>query len=112
MMLIREEKLKLIDTRSFAAEDITAVWEWLDSFDSQPMRPRIGVTLERGNITFRLEEQSFRDLSYTVAKCSDGRELLSRAAVCALTPFCSPNFLQLMLRAPQRERQSPPGVQR
>ena len=76
-MPIREEKLRLIDdTRSFAPEDITAVWEWLDSFDAQPMRPRGGATLERGHLTFRLENQYFRDRTYSVAKCSDGRELI------------------------------------
>ena len=80
-MPIREEKLRLIDdTRSFAPQDITAVWEWLDSFDAQPLRPRNGATLVRGALTFRLEEQCFRDQTYSVAKCSDGRELIGSLA--------------------------------
>ena len=86
-MPIREEKLRLIDdTRSFAPQDITAVWEWLDSFDVQPLRPRTGATLVRGALTFRLEEQSFRDHTYSVAKCSDGRELIGSITGVAARP--------------------------
>jgi len=76
-MPIRQEKSKLFDdTRSFAPEVLTAVWEWIDSFDYQPLRPRDAATLEKGDLTFHLAEYAFRDKIYSVAKCSDGRELI------------------------------------
>ena len=43
-MAIREENFKLADdSRSITAEVLSDVWEWLDSYDMQPLRSRDGA---------------------------------------------------------------------
>ena len=76
-MPIRPEKARLVDdSRSFNSEDLTQVWEWIDSFDAQPFRPRDNEQLHLAKLTFRLTTYTFGQRIYSVAKCSDGRELL------------------------------------
>lgn len=76
-MAIREENFRLVDdTRSFTPEQLTDVWEWLDSYDMQPLRSREGARLDRSPLTFTQSQYAFRGEIYSVAKCSDGRALL------------------------------------
>ncbi len=68
---------KLIDdSRSFKSEELTQIWEWLDSLDSQPLSARDGARLQRPPLTFHHDKYVFRERIFSVAKCSDGRELL------------------------------------
>ena len=76
-MAIREEKFKLADdSRSFTAEQLSEVWEWLDSYDMQPLRSREGALLELPSLTFTLDNYTFQGTIYSLARCSDGREVL------------------------------------
>jgi hypothetical protein len=76
-MAIREEMFKLIDdTKTFTPEQLTSLWEWLDSYDSQPLRKREGATLDLIALSAKLDTFVHRDRVYSVAKCNDGRELL------------------------------------
>jgi hypothetical protein len=76
-MPIRTDNLKLIDdTRTFTAEQLTDVWEWLDSFDRQPLRRREGAKLEKAPLAFTQDQYAFRGTIYSIAKCSDGRAIL------------------------------------
>src|SRR6266571_5016202 len=74
-MPIRQQKTGLVDdTRTFTAEQITDVWAWLDSLDMEPLSEE--ARLVRMPLTFRQDRYVFRGRIYSVAKCSDGRELL------------------------------------
>ena len=64
------------DSRTFSAEELTEVWAWLDSFDLQPLRPRDGHHLVKPPFTFFHATFVLGDRTYSVAKCSDGREVL------------------------------------
>jgi len=76
-MPIHREGLKLVDdSRSFESEELTEIWAWLDSLDSQPLSAREGARLQRPPLTFRHDKYVFRERIFSVAKCSDGRELL------------------------------------
>ena len=76
-MPIRTERSRLVDdSRTFSAEELTDVWAWLDSFDAQPLRPRDGEQLARPPLTFCQATYAFGEKTYSIAKCSDGRELL------------------------------------
>ena len=76
-MPIREEKSRLVDdSRTFSAEDLTEVWAWLDSFDAQPLRRRDGEKLVRSTLTFSQAKYVHREKTYSIARCSDGREVL------------------------------------
>jgi hypothetical protein len=76
-MPIREEDQKLLDdARTFSSEELTEIWEWLDSFDIQPLGSRQETRLERTPLTFRQDKRAFSGKLYSVARCSDGRELL------------------------------------
>jgi hypothetical protein len=75
-MPIREEKFRLIDdSRSFTAEQLSAVWEWLDSYDMQPLRSRDDARLERP-LKFTQAQYTFQGTIYSVARCDDGREVI------------------------------------
>ena len=76
-MPIRADRARLIDdSRTFSAEDLTEAWAWLDTLDAQPLRSRDREQLELPAFTFRPSTYSFGQKVYSVAKCSDGRELL------------------------------------
>jgi len=76
-MAIREENFKLADdSRSFTAELLSDVWEWLDSYDMQPLRSRDGARLERAGVIFSQETYTFQGTIYSFARCSDGRAIL------------------------------------
>ena len=76
-MAIREENFRLVDdSRGFNATQLSDVWEWLDSYDMQPLRSRDGAHLEIGALTFTQETYSFQGTIYSLARCSDGREVL------------------------------------
>src|SRR5437868_2906151 len=76
-MAIREEKFRLADdSRSFTAEQLSGVWEWLDSYDMQPLRSRTGARLECAPLTFTQDSYTFQGTIYSLARCSDGREIL------------------------------------
>jgi hypothetical protein len=76
-MAIREEKFRLADdSRSFNAQQLTEIWEWLDSYDMQPLRSRDGALLERAPLRFTLDTYTFQATVYSVARCSDGREVV------------------------------------
>jgi hypothetical protein len=76
-MAIREEMFKLIDdTKTFTPEQLSNLWEWLDSYDSQPLRKREDATLDLIALSAKLDTYTHRDRVYSVAKCSDGRELI------------------------------------
>ena len=64
------------DSRTFESEELTEIWEWLDSLDSQPLNARDGARLHRPPLTFHQDRYVFRERIFSVAKCSDGRELL------------------------------------
>jgi hypothetical protein len=61
---------------TFSPEQLSSLWEWLDSYDSQPLRNREGATLDLLALNAKLETYVHRDRVYSVAKCSDGRELI------------------------------------
>jgi hypothetical protein len=68
---------KLIDdARTFTPEQLTDLWEWLDSYDSQPLRSREDATLDLIALSAKLDTYVHRDRVYSVARLSDGRELL------------------------------------
>ena len=76
-MAIHLERSRLVDdSRTFSAEELTEVWAWLDSFDLQPLRPREGQQLVMPQLTFFHATFVLGDRTYSVAKCSDGREVL------------------------------------
>jgi hypothetical protein len=76
-MAIHLERSRLVDdSRTFSAEELTEVWAWLDSFDLQPLRPREGQQLVKPPLTFFHATFVLGDRTYSVAKCSDGREVL------------------------------------
>ena len=76
-MPIRQQGPRLLDdARTFEAEDLTEIWEWLDSFDSQPLSAWNKARLVRPPWTFEQGRYIFRGRIYSVAQCSDGRELL------------------------------------
>jgi hypothetical protein len=76
-MPIREEKFRLIDdSRSFTPEQLSAAWEWLDSFDMQPLRSRENARLERPPLTFTQDKYTFQGTIYSVARSADGREVI------------------------------------
>jgi len=76
-MAIHLERSRLVDdSRTFSAEELTEVWAWLDSFDLQPLRPRDGQQLVQPPFTFFHGTFVLGDRTYSVAKCSDGREVL------------------------------------
>src|SRR5262245_46322884 len=84
-MPIRVERLRLTDdSRSFSPEDLNEIWAWLDSFDAQPPRPSDATPLVRSDLSFRRDRYVFRQRVYSIAKCSDGRELLG--SVIAVAP--------------------------
>ena len=64
------------DSRSFTAEQLSDVWEWLDSYDMQPLRSRSGARLERSPLTFTQDTYTFQGTIYSLARCTDGREVL------------------------------------
>jgi hypothetical protein len=75
-MPIHPERARLVDdSRSFSADELTEVWEWLDSFDTQPLSWD-GAQLSRSPLTFRQARYVFGQKTYRIARCSDGRELL------------------------------------
>ena len=101
-MPIREKESRLVDdTSSFSSPELTDIWEWLDAFDLQPLRPRDGATLVRPPLTFIQTKYLFRGRVYSVAKCSDGRELLG--SVIGIVPQAAaitrPNMLERLLAA-------------
>jgi hypothetical protein len=76
-MPIRERGPKLFDdTRTFGAAELTEIWAWLDSVDAQTSGARYEAQFSRPPLTFRQDRYIFRGRIYSVAKCSDGRELL------------------------------------
>jgi hypothetical protein len=76
-MAIREDKFRLNDdSRSFTAEQLSAVWEWLDEYDMQPLRSRDGAQIECGPLKFTQDKYTFQGMMYSLARCSDGREIL------------------------------------
>jgi hypothetical protein len=76
-MAIHLERTTLVDdSRTFSAEELTDVWAWLDSFDLQPLRQRDGQQLVKPPFTFFHATFAFGERTYSVAKCSDGREVL------------------------------------
>ena len=76
-MAIRADKFKLIDdSRSFTREQLSSVWEWLDEYDMQPLRSRAGASLKSGPLTFTQDSHTFLGTVYSLARCSDGREIL------------------------------------
>jgi len=76
-MAIHMERSRLVDdSRTFSAEELTEVWAWLDSFDLQPLRPRDRQQLVTPSLTFFHATFVLGDTTYSVAKCSDGREVL------------------------------------
>jgi hypothetical protein len=76
-MPIRELGPRIVDdTRTFAPDELTEIWAWLDSFDAQPLSAREGTQLVLEHLTFHQDRYMFRGRIYSVAKCSDGRELL------------------------------------
>src|SRR6476646_10786443 len=77
VMPIRERGPKIFDdTRTFAAAELTEIWAWLDSFDAQTLGARNEAQLSRPPLTFHQDRYIFRGRIYSVARCSDGRELL------------------------------------
>jgi hypothetical protein len=99
-MPLREEESRLVDdTRSFSSQELTAVWEWLDSFDLQPLRPREHARLDRYSLTFTQRTHVFRGRLYSVAQCSDGRELLgSVIGVVPMAPVATKLNIMARLR--------------
>jgi hypothetical protein len=76
-MAIHLERSRLFDdSRTFSAEELTEVWAWLDSFDLQPLRPRDGQQLVTPQLSFFHATFVVGGRTYSVAKCSDGREVL------------------------------------
>ena len=76
-MPIHAERSRLVDdSPTFSAEDLTEIWAWLDSFDAQPLRPRDAAQFARPPLTFHQARYVFGAKTYSIAKCSDGRELL------------------------------------
>ena len=101
-MPIREQGQKIVDdTRTFGAAELTEVWAWLDSFDSQPASVRAGAKLVRPPLTFRQDRYHFHGRVYSVAKCSDGRELLGSIIGVIPPPVntLGQRFLQLIRNA-------------
>jgi hypothetical protein len=76
-MPIRADRARLVDdSRTFSAEDLTEIWAWLDSLDAQPLRSRDHEQLELSRFIFRPATYAFGQKIYSIARCSDGRELL------------------------------------
>ena len=76
-MPIRKAGARLVDdSRTFDADDLTEIWEWLDSLDAQPWEAREGARLHRPPLVFHQGQYAFRERIFTVARCSDGREIL------------------------------------
>jgi hypothetical protein len=97
-MPIRVERSRLFDdSRTFSAEDLTEVWAWLDSFDSQPLRRREGEQLVRPPLTFHQEQYVFGAKTYSIAKCSDGRELLGSVISTDAEPTATPKWMPTAL---------------
>jgi hypothetical protein len=95
-MPIRREGTKLVDdSRTFESEELTEIWEWLDSLDSQPLRARDGARLHRPPLTFNQGKYVFRERIFSVAKCSDGRELLG--SIIGVIPRAAMTPTQLLL---------------
>jgi len=75
------------DSRTFSADELTEVWEWLDSFDAQPLSGD-GEQLARPPLTFQQARYVFGAKIYRIARCSDGREVLG--TLIAVTGYRSP----------------------
>ncbi len=75
-MPIHPECARLVDdSRTFSADELTEVWEWLDSFDAQPLSGD-GEQLAKPPLTFQQARYVFGAKTYRIARCSDGREVL------------------------------------
>ncbi len=76
-MPIRKEGTRLVDdSRTFDADELTEVWEWLDSLDARPLEAREGARLHLPPLIFHQGQYAFRERVFSVARCSDGREIL------------------------------------
>ena len=97
-MAIHLERSKLFDdSRTFSAEELTGVWAWLDSFDLQPLRPRDGQQLVTPQSTFVHATFVLGATTYSVARCSDGREVLGSVIVEPPHLSNAPNWLPTSL---------------
>src|SRR5437660_1091643 len=97
-MSIRAERSRLVDdSRTFSTEDLTEIWAWLDSFDSQPLRPRDDEQLILPSLTFHQDKYVFGSKIYSVAKCSDGRELLGSVIGNAPEATAAPKWIPTSL---------------
>ena len=95
MPIHREGSKLLDDSRTFESEELTEIWEWLDSLDSQPLSARDGARLQRPPLTFHHCKYVFRERIFSVAKCSDGRELLG--SIIGMIPRTTMSPSQLLL---------------
>src|SRR4051812_10059918 len=76
-MPILEQGFRIVDDmRTFPTQELTEIWEWLDAFDAAPASARDQARLERADVTFSMEQHVFNGRIYSVASCSDGRQLL------------------------------------
>ena|SRR5437763_191215 len=95
-MPIHKEGARLVDdSRTFDPDELTEIWAWLDSFDTCPLEAREEARLQRPPLTFRQEQYVFRERIFSVAKCSDGREILG--SIIGVVPRATLSPAQLFL---------------
>jgi|SRR4051794_16741971 hypothetical protein len=86
------------DSRTFGADELTEIWAWLDSFDAQPLAARKKARLRRPHLSFHQVQFVFRERIFSVAKCSDGREILG--SIIGVIPRVVLTPAQLLLHQP------------
>jgi hypothetical protein len=87
------------DSRTFDADELTEIWAWLDSFDARPLGAREEARLQRPPLTFRQDQYVFRERIFSVAKCSDGREILG--SIIGVVPRAALTPAQLLSSQPR-----------
>src|SRR5882724_5448732 len=99
-MPIHKEGSRLVDdSRSFQADELTEIWAWLDCFDSRPLRVRKAARLQRSVLIFHQDQYVFRERIFSVARCSDGREILG--SIIGVVPRAILSPVQLLLSQPR-----------
>src|SRR5438105_2884079 len=99
-MAIHKQGARLVDdSRTFDADELTEIWAWLDSFDAQPVGAREQARLQRPPLVFHQDQYVYRERIFSVAKCSDGRELLG--SIIGVVPRNTLSPVQLLLNQPR-----------
>ena len=86
------------DSRTFDADELTEIWAWLDSLDARPLGAREEARLHRPPLTFHRDQYVFRERIFSVARCSDGRELLG--SIIGVIPRIPLTPVQLLMNQP------------